>query len=125
LSIGVLTSVSSNPSLGETAWEEVARAALDEGPVPRVPTPNETMRVLIQVEVAATDALSCAISSRVNEAEPRPKEVPSGGSSTPGPPRGLGSHPPRDTSLGDSMPVPGSLDIMDSGANELGLSSYP
>jgi hypothetical protein len=61
---------------------------------------------------------------RANEAEPRPEDMPDGGSSALGPSRGPGSRLPKDAALGDSMPVLGSSDIVDLGASVLGLSSH-
>jgi hypothetical protein len=62
---------------------------------------------------------------RANEVEPRLEDVPDGGASTLGPSRGPGSRLPMDATLSNSMPVPGSSDIVDLGASVLGLSSHP
>jgi hypothetical protein len=77
-------------------WEEVTRAALEEGLALRVPMPEETARVPAQVEATAADALSRAIGSYANEAEPWPQDVLSRGDSAPGTSRAPGSIPPRD-----------------------------
>jgi hypothetical protein len=83
-------------SLGETAWEEAARVAMEEGLVPRVLTPEKMARVPIQVETAVADVLPYADGSHVNGVEPTPEDVPDGCASAPRPLRGPGSYPPGD-----------------------------
>jgi hypothetical protein len=39
--------------------------------------------------------------------------------------RSPGPSLPESTTLGDAVPAPGSLDVVDPGAAELGLPSYP
>jgi hypothetical protein len=73
------------------AWEEVTRGALEEGPGPRVPMPEETTRVLAQVEAVAADALSHTPGSHANEVKPWHKDLPGWGASAPGISRDLGS----------------------------------
>jgi hypothetical protein len=77
------------------------------------------------VEEADVNALPLTDGSRANEAEPRPEDVPVRDASALGPLRSPGSSPPRDAAPSDSMLAPESSDIVDLGANELGLSGYP
>jgi hypothetical protein len=90
-------------------WEEVTRAALEEGLALRVLMQEETARVPAQVEATAADALSRAIGSYANEAEPWPQDVLSRGDPAPGTSRAPGSIRP------GMLPVSWSSEIVDLG----------
>jgi hypothetical protein len=143
-SVVVSPSISPCPSLGESVQEEAARAALKERPASKVPTQEKTVKVSDQqrlvlsgggtfpirdgpthVEVAVVDALSCADGICMNEAEPRPEDASGGNASVPRSSRDPSSCLPEDAAPGDVIPVLRSSDIVESGAIELGLPSYP
>jgi hypothetical protein len=87
-----------------------------------------------QVEVDAIDALLGAMGIRPNKEEPQLEDPPTDDALAPGsvgsPYRGLvvsdpGSTLPGDAAPGDSTLAPRSSDIVDLGAIELRLPSYP
>jgi hypothetical protein len=61
----------------------------------------------------------------MDEAMPQPGDVPTGKAPALGPPTGPGICPPEDATLGTMVIAPGSSDIVDFRANELGLLGYP
>jgi hypothetical protein len=61
----------------------------------------------------------------VNKAMPWPVDASGGEALAPRPPRGLGFYPPEDITLDAIVSALGSLNILDFGANELGLPGYP
>jgi hypothetical protein len=56
---------------------------------------------------------------------PQPGDAPTGKAPALGPPTGPGICPPEDAALGTMVIAPGSSDIVDFRANELGLLGYP
>jgi hypothetical protein len=77
------------------------------------------------VEATVVDTLPCAVSIRVNEAEPLPGYAFGGDDVAPGSPMGPGSRQPGDATSSDAIPAPESSNIVDSGAIKLGLPGYP
>jgi hypothetical protein len=77
------------------------------------------------VEAAAADVLLGTDSICVTKVETPLEDAPGGDVSAPRTPKGPGSCPPGGVTPGDMISAPRSLDIGDSGANELGLPGYP
>jgi hypothetical protein len=67
----------------------------------------------------------CVDGGRANEVEHWHEDAPDGAALILGPPRGQDFRPPRGTASDDVMSIPGSFDIVDFKASELGLSGYP
>jgi hypothetical protein len=105
--------------------------------MPGVPTQGKTVKIPdlegsvplrgrpAPVVADATDVMPCFEGSCVNEDMPRPGDASGGEAPTPMLPRGPGSCPPEDAALGVVVLALGSSDVVDFGANELGLSGYP
>jgi hypothetical protein len=106
-------------------WVEVPRATLRERPASGVLTLERTIKAPIQVEVAGANAIPHVNGGHVNEAEPRPEDMPGKAILILGSPRRPGSRPPRRTTLDDATSIPGSFDNVFLEAGELGLSGYP
>jgi hypothetical protein len=96
-----------------------------EGSVPTGGGVSPTWCGLDHAEVDAADVLPRVDGRCVNEAMPRLRDASGGEVLAPRPPRGLGFYPPEDVTLDAVVSTLGSLDILDFGANELGLPGYP
>jgi hypothetical protein len=104
---------------------EVLRANLKEGLVSRVPTQQKTVGAPVLVEAVDADAIPRIDSGHANEVAPRPEDASGGAALIPGSPREPSFRPLGGTTSDSMMSVPGSFDIVDLGAGELGLSGYP
>jgi hypothetical protein len=79
----------------------------------------------VPLEAAGANMTPHVDRGRVNEVEPRPEDAPDGAALIIGSPRGPSFSQPRGTSSDDTMSIPGSLDIMDFRAGQLGLLGCP
>jgi hypothetical protein len=79
----------------------------------------------IPVEALGANVTPCVNSGHVNDVEPQPKDTTDGAALIPGSLRGPDFSPPRETASDDMGSAPGSIDIMDLGAGELGLPGCP
>jgi hypothetical protein len=79
----------------------------------------------VLVEAASANMIPRVDDGRVNEVEPRPRDAPNGAALIPGSLRGPDFSPPCENASNDVGSSLGSVDIVDLGAGELGMSGYP
>jgi hypothetical protein len=78
--------------------------------------------VPVLVEAVGDNMTPYIDGGRVKKVEPRPEDTPDGVSLIPRSPRGPDFSPPHETISDCVGSAPGSFDVMDLGAGELGLS---
>jgi hypothetical protein len=105
-------------------WETVKRTDLEgSGPTGGDATPARGGPVYVEVDAA--DVPPRVDGRDMDEAIPQPRDAPSGEAPVAGPSWGPSFHPPEDVALIAVVTAPGSLDIVDFGADEVGMPCYP
>jgi hypothetical protein len=104
---------------------EVLRTILKEGPALGVSTQEKIAQAPVSVEAAGANMTPRINGGHANEAEPRPEDASGGVALILDSPWGPDFSLPQETASEDVMSIPGSFDIVDLGASEMGMPGYP
>jgi hypothetical protein len=112
-------------SLSKNVWVETSRVAREEGIMSEVLTWGNTVETSALMGATGASVSPRADGDRRNEVRPQPVGASGRAALSFGSSRGTNSSPSWKVTVGDTLPSPGSSDVVALGNEELGLVGFP